>query len=49
MLMTNLRVSTHLGFDQDKINEEHDEIMFNIFVCKALAVRTLRQSDTFSQ
>jgi hypothetical protein len=42
-------MSSYLWLDQDKVNEEHDEIMLDIFVGKALATRALRQSNTFSQ
>ena len=39
----------YLGLDQDEINEEDDKVMFDVFVCKAFAARTLREAHTFSQ
>ena len=47
--MSRLRASTHLRFDENEVNKEDNKVMFYIFVCKTFAVRTLCQSDTFSQ
>jgi hypothetical protein len=33
---------TYLRFDQDQINEQHHEIMLDVFVCELLASRALR-------
>jgi hypothetical protein len=38
-----------LRLDQDKINKEDDEIMFNIFVREAFAIRALCKSDTLTK
>jgi hypothetical protein len=35
---------TNLGLDQDEVDEENDEVMFNIFVCKVLASGALREA-----
>jgi hypothetical protein len=40
-------VYSYLRLDKDEINEEDDFIVLNIFVCEALAVRTLSQSHSF--
>ena len=40
---------TDLRFDQNKIDEQDDEIMFDIFVRESLAARTLRKTDSFTQ
>ena len=41
--------STHLGLDQDKINEKHDEIMLHVFIRETLTSRTLSQAYAFTQ
>lgn len=38
-----------LRLDQDQVYEEDDKVMFDIFVCKALAAWALRQPDTLAQ
>ena len=40
---------TYLRLDKDEINEDHDEIMFDVFVREPLATRTLRQTHPFTQ
>jgi hypothetical protein len=42
-------VRTDLWFDEDKINEENNKVVLHIFVCKALAMWTLCQTNTFAQ
>jgi hypothetical protein len=39
----------YLRFDQNQINEQHHEIMLDIFVGEAFAARTLRQPHSLSQ
>jgi hypothetical protein len=39
---------TYLWLDQYQIDEQHDKIMLNIFVGKALASRTLCEPHTFA-
>ena len=43
------RTFTCLGFDEHEIYEKDHKVVFHIFVCKAFAVRALRQADTFSE
>lgn len=43
------QVPIHLRLDQDKIDEQHDKIMLDIFICEALAARTLCQAHTFAE
>jgi hypothetical protein len=38
----------YLGLDKHQVNEQHDEVIFNIFVGKSLATRALRQSHTLA-
>lgn len=40
---------SYLRFYQDKVNKEHDEVIFDIFVGEVLAARALRQTHAFSQ
>ena len=40
--------SSYLRFDQDEIDEEHDKVMLDVFIGKAFASRTLRQSYAFA-
>jgi hypothetical protein len=47
--MPDIDIATYLGLYEDKINEKDDKVMLYILVCKAFAVRTLGQSDTFAQ
>jgi len=42
-------MGTYLGFDQNKINEEHDKVMLNILVGELLATRTLCQTHSFTE
>lgn len=44
-----LSVTTYLGFDQDKINEQHHEVVLDILVSELLAARTLCQAHALSQ
>jgi len=39
----------YLWLNQDKVNEEHDKVMLDIFVGESLASRTLRQSHAFTK
>ena len=39
----------YLWFDQDQIDEQHHKVMFDIFVGKALASRTLGQPNSFAE
>lgn len=41
--------ATYLRLDQDQINEQHHEIVFDIFVGEAFAARTLRQTHALSK
>lgn len=41
--------STYLWLDQHQINEQHDEIMLDIFVGEAFAAWTLRETHTFAE
>lgn len=43
------KMSIHLGFDQDQIDEEDDEVMLDIFVGESFAARTLGQTHSFSK
>jgi hypothetical protein len=43
-----LHISPYLWFDEDEVDEDHDEVVFDVFVGEALAARTLRQSHTFT-
>ena len=43
------KMSIHLRFDQDQINEEDDEIMLDIFVGESFAARTLGQTHSLSK
>ena len=45
----NSKESLYLWFDQNKIDKQHDKIMLDIFIRKALASRALRESHTFAQ
>jgi hypothetical protein len=38
----------YLGFDKHQVNEQHNEVIFDIFVGKSLATRALRQSHTLA-
>jgi hypothetical protein len=38
-----------LRFNQDQINEEHHEVVLDIFVGKALASRALRQAHALAE
>jgi hypothetical protein len=40
---------TYLRLDKDEINEDHDEIMLDVFVREPLAARTLRKTHSFAQ
>ena len=40
---------SYLRFYQDKVNKEHDEVIFDIFVGEVLAAGTLRQTHAFAQ
>jgi hypothetical protein len=40
---------TYLGLDQDKINEEHNEIMLDVFIGKSLAMGALGQANSFAK
>jgi len=42
-------VPVHLRLDQDQVNEQHDEVMLDVFVGKPLAARTLGEPDAFAQ
>jgi len=39
----------HLRLDQDQVNEQHDEVMLDVFVGEALAARALGEPDAFAQ
>lgn len=39
----------YLRFYQDKVNKEHDKVIFDVFVGESLAARTLRQAHAFTQ
>jgi hypothetical protein len=38
-------VTAYLGLDQHQVDEDYDEIMFDVVVCEALAVRALGEAD----
>lgn len=40
---------TYLRLDKNEINEDHNEIVLDVFVREPLAARTLRQTHTFTQ
>ena len=40
---------TDLWFNQDQVDEQDHEVVFNIFVGKPLAMRTLGEADAFAQ
>lgn len=44
----NHRGNPYLRFDEHQIDEDHDKVIFDVFVGKALAARTLRQSHAFA-
>ena len=44
-----LQDETYLWLDQDKVDEEQYEIVFNIAICELLAYGALRQPDPFSE
>jgi len=39
----------YLWLDQDQINEQHHEVMFDVFIGEPLAARTLSQSNSFAE
>lgn len=40
--------NAYLGLNEHQVNEEHDKVIFNVFVGKPLAPRALRQSHTLA-
>jgi hypothetical protein len=40
--------SSNLWLDKYKVDKDHDEVVFDIFVGESLAARTLRQPDAFA-
>lgn len=47
-LLINHKRSSYLWFDQDQVDEDHDKVIFDVFVGEALAARALRQSHAFA-
>lgn len=40
--------NAYLGLNEHQINEEHDKVIFNVFIGKPLAPGTLRQSHALA-